>query len=198
MTYNNDWNTFELYRVPKKTELNFIPMKRKILSGVLTLMVIAMFNSCDILDIIDIDFTTDGEAVILEIQPAKSGEYYEVFDDIDSDIKEQIEKHGGKIDNLEKVVISDIFIEVESGSKNLNPFKSAKITLETNNIDALDIAWQDDIPLDTHKTWPEHTNENIKELLKESNYTLKLKGDVRESFTETIILKVIVYYNVTL
>ncbi len=173
-------------------------MKRNFFIGALALIIISIANGCDIFDVIDINFTTDGEAIILEIEPTEAGQYFTVFDSIDSDIQEQIESHEGKIEDLEKIVISDIFIEPGSGTKNFNPFKSAKITLDTDSLEEQEVAWIDEIPMDTDKIWPEHTDKNLKDFIQEGNYILRLSGEVRESFKEAITLKVIVYYNITL
>lgn len=174
-------------------------MKRKIFIG-LSIVVMGSFftDSCDVLDAIDLNFTTDGNAVILEIQPQEEGKIYEVFDSIDSDIKQQIEEHGGKIENLDKVVVSDISIELISDSANFDPFKNAVVTLSAENLPELKLAWIDEIPLGSQKLFPEHTSDNLKDYLDKENYKITINGTVRESFKNKITIKVIVYYNITL
>jgi hypothetical protein len=174
-------------------------MKRRVFVG-LSIIVASVFftSSCDVLDAINLNFTTDGNAILLKIQPQEKGEIYQVFETIDSDIKQQIEEHGGKIKNLDKVVISDISVEIDSDSLNFDPFQNAIITLSAENLPELKLAWIDEIPLGSQKLFPEHTTDNLKDYLNKENYKITMDGTVRKSFKNKMTIKIIVYYNITL
>ncbi len=157
-----------------------------------------LVSSCDILSVIDIDFTTDAQKVRVAIAPTDAGNISKTYDDLDSDINKEIEKHGGIIDNLESVVISSVKINLVSGANNFNVLKNAEISFATPEMTEKKVAWIDNIPTDTTVVFPQHTGDNLKDYLDDEQYQITLSSEVIESFTDTIFIDIVIAYDVTL
>lgn len=157
-----------------------------------------IISSCDIFDVIDIDFTSDPVVIKMAIAPTETQNISRTYEEIDSEIKEQIENHGGIIENLESVVISSIKINLVSGAEDFNAFKNVEIMLSTGTLSEKKVAWIDNIPADTNKVVPQHTGDNIKDYLDNDLYGISLSGEVIETFTDTIIVDIVMEYNITL
>lgn len=173
-------------------------MKQKIFAGVSFISMLLIISSCNVFDIIDIDFSTEDLDVIVEVQPISSGEYYEAFDSIDSDIKKQIEDHGGKIENLQSIKIQQLTIEMESGADNFNAFKNAEVIIRADGLEDKKLAWTNEILLNLTKLYPESTSDNLKDFLEIENYSVIVSGEAREDIVDPVKLKVTIKYEVTL
>jgi hypothetical protein len=173
-------------------------MKRMIRTGIAILSLGIIATSCDIFDLVDINFTTDSQSADFIIEPNTAGAHYEQVEIITTDIKKQIEDEGGKIDDLQSVKISDLTVSVVSGTANLDAFESFKITIKADGIDEKQIAWMDTIPLGVTSVEPQHITDNLKDFIGEDQYTITLTGVLRNTTTEDITLRVSSHYDVTL
>jgi hypothetical protein len=172
-------------------------MKRMIRTGIAILSLGIITTSCDVFDLVDINFTTDPQSVDFVIEPNTAGTF-DTTTTITTDIKAQIENQGGKIDNLQEVKISDLTISLVSGAANLDAFESFKITIAVDGIPAKEIAWIDNVPIGVTSIEPEHITEDLKDYIGKDQYTITLTGVLRSNITENVTLKVTGHYDITL
>jgi hypothetical protein len=169
------------------------------LHSILAAGLLAMFTSgCDLLNLVDINFTTNEHSVDFTIEPASAGAYFEQVEIVATEIKKEIEDNGGSLKNLKTVKISDISVELVSGADYLDAFESFEIAIESKDIAEKKIAWIDDVPLGVKQATPEFTTDNLKDYVGQDTYTIKLKGVLRSDVTTDVVLKVKAHYKVTL
>jgi hypothetical protein len=173
-------------------------MKRMIRTGIAILSLGIIATSCDITDLVDINFTTDSQSADFIIEPNTAGAHYEQVEVVLTDIKRQIEDNGGSIDNLKTVTISDLTVSLISGAVNLDAFEWFEITIEADGIAEKKIAWMENIPTGVTSIEPEHITDNLKDYIGADEYTIKLKGVLRTDITENVTLRVGAHYDVTL
>jgi hypothetical protein len=173
-------------------------MKNVLKTSVSALVLMMFMNSCDILDLVDINFTTDAQSAEFVIEPAVSGTHCEEVEIILTDIKKQIEDNGGSIDNLKTVTISDLAISLVSGASNLDAFESFELKIKADDLDEKKIAWKDAVPTGVTSVDPEYTNDNLKDYIGKDSYTITLTGVLRSDVTADITLEVTAHYDVTL
>jgi len=185
---------FELFIKHK----NYIPMKKHVNALIGAALLIIFSTSCDLLNLVDINFTTDESSVDFTIEPASAGSHYDEIEIVTTEIKQEIEDNGGKLDNLKSIKVSDLLIEIVSGASNLDAFESFEILFESDGTAEKKIAWVDDVPLGVTQVIPDFIDENLKDYLGQDTYTITLSGVLRSETTTDIVLKVKAHYDVTL
>jgi hypothetical protein len=154
--------------------------------------------SCDLTDIVDINFTTDQQSVDFIIEPASAGNYFEQVEVVTTDIKNQIEDNGGSIDNLKSIKVSDLTVEVVSGAANLDAFESFEINIVVTGAAEKKMAWLDEVPLSVTSASPSYIDEDIKDYIGQDTYTITLSGILRSDITADVVLRTKAHFEVTL
>lgn len=174
-------------------------MKRLSIVLSMSLAVLFMMNSCDeLLDKLNINFETGPHTVDFEIQPTAKGLSFTTYDVVYHELKKEIEDNGGEMDQLDKVELTKATITILSGASNFNAFESCDVYVSTPTKAQKKIAWLNSVPLNASSLNPILTSDNLKDYLQESEYTITVKGIVREEFTQTIDFNAKIYFNVNL
>lgn len=173
-------------------------MKRNLSIGIMAGLVVVLAWSCDLLKVVDINFTTSSYTIDVVISPASAGNYVEVVNLVESNIKKEIEDHGGSINNLETITISELSVECISGVENLNPFGDAEITFGTTDDLTKKVAWVDPVPENVTSIVPAHTTDNLKDYLTDDSYNVIFQSNLRSDLTEETVLRIKLTFDVQL
>jgi hypothetical protein len=173
-------------------------MKKQLKTLIAATAFVAFSASCDLTDIVDINFTSDQQSVDFTIAPASAGDYYEQVEVVTTDIKKQIEDNGGSIDNLKSIKVSDLSIEIVSGATNLDAFKSFELKITATGAADKKLAWIDDVPLGVTSAAPSYITEDIKDYVGQDTYTIKLSGILRSAITNDVVLRTKAHFDVKL
>lgn len=173
-------------------------MRKLFKTGTVLIVAMILVSSCDILDLVDINFTSDEQSADFVIEPASAGTHVEQAEVVVTEIKQQIEDEGASIDDLQEVTISDLTVSVVSGAENLDAFESFEITIEAEGIASKKIAWMENIPTGVTSVEPEYISDNLKDFIGEDEYTITLTGVLRADVTADVTLRVSAHYEVTL
>lgn len=161
-----------------------------------TLLAILSLVSCD--ELIDIKFTTNPHEVLLVIQPSNSGDIFESFENISSDIKKEVEENGGSLSEIDEIIINSIKVSLVSGAENLDAINNLDILIKIEGADTLKLAWTNDIPLSANEFTPEAVTSNLKNYISEENYSIISKGLLRDDVESELTLKLEIDYQVTI
>lgn len=164
-------------------------MKNKLFYTGLIVLSLAALVSCDeILDQLDLTFESGPHSVNFDIQPLDKGMSFASYDVIFHDIEKEIEANGGSMDQLDKVVPKKATIQITSGANNFDAFEMVEVYISTELVAQKKIGWINTIPLGVSVLTPDLTSDNLKEYLQEGEFTLTVKGVVREDVTEVVFL----------
>lgn len=164
-------------------------MKRSIYFLLTGFVFLCLMNSCELLDI---TFTTGDDEITFTVNPSEAGEYVLTEELLQSELKQEIEDHGGNMDNLKQVTVNEAVLNVLTAGKNLNPFEWVEVYISTPNISEKLIASVSSIPDGTTSIALQLSGEDLKALVEEEEYTIRVVGELGESIDEAIdcVLKI--------
>jgi len=174
-------------------------MKRISITGlIMAAMLAGTMVSCEqVEDLIDISFTTGYDEVSFTVNPTNAGEYLFTEEYIQSDLEQEIEDNGGNIDNLKEVTINEAILEVVSAGKNLDPFDWVEVYISTPSIAEVMVASAEVIASGQVSVELQIAGDDLKNILEEEEYTVRVVGELGESIDEAIDLVIKIKYNVT-
>ena len=175
-------------------------MTRKIsLWGVVAIMLLGIVGCDEIIEKLGINFEIGPHIVDFNVTPRSAGDLFESYDVVLVDIKKEIEDNGGSLDKLESIKIKEATISIISGTNNFDAFEWVECWIETTGMAAKKVAWVNPVPLSVSEVVPTGiTSDNLKDYLEDDQYTVILKGKLREDITETVYLSAEIYYQVKL
>ncbi len=165
-----------------------------------TLLILSLIAiSCDeLLDQLNLDFTVGPHQVEFTIEPANQGDIFNEFDVYIHELTEEIEAKGGKMDQLDKVSLKSATISIVSGATNFNAFKSFDVFIKTPLKAEKKIASMENVPMDVTSITPAIIGDNLKDFMLEDEYTIVLKGVLRENITQNVNLEAEIFFDINL
>jgi hypothetical protein len=154
---------------------------------------LCLMNSCDLLDI---TFTTGNEELNFTVNPSDAGEYVFAESIMQTDLRQEIEDHGGSIDNLKNVTVNEAILTVLTSGKNLDPFSWIEVYVSTPNVNELMIASVYSIPSGSTTITLQLSDEELKVLVEEEEYTIRVIGELNEATPEAINFSLKLKYDV--
>ena len=174
-------------------------MKRRMKIWALLLTVVLMAVSCDeLLDQLNITFDLGPYNVDFVLEPETKGETVSDFDVVLVDLAKEVEDNGGKMDQLDLIKLTSANIKIISGVSNFNAFESFDVYIKTPTKSEKKIAWKNSVPMDVTELVPDFTSDNLKDYLQESEFTIVLKGVLREDLTQQANLQAEISFDVNL
>jgi hypothetical protein len=172
-------------------------MRKTIPFLISSLMLAGTMGSCDkVNDLLDISFTTDYVEATFTVNPSDAGEYTFTETVMQSDLQQEISDNGGSIGNLKEVTIEEATLEVVSPGKNLDAFSWVEVYVSTPTIAEAMVASIETIPDGQTSVALQLSEEDLKNLLEEDEYTVRVVGELDEPITESIDLKIKIKYDV--
>ena len=173
-------------------------MKRTIFYSLTSFAALAIvLASCELFnDLIDFSFTTGYEEVPFSVDPSAAGEYTFTEKVLKSDIEAEIKENGGDIANLKDITIKEAKLEMLTPGQNLDAFDWIKVYVKTANHPEIMVASVENISNGLLSVDMALSDESLKELLKEDEYTVTVIGALGEDVTVKLDLVVKIKYKV--
>jgi hypothetical protein len=176
----------------------FTIMKRISIKGLLMAFMLAgTMVSCGLVeDLLDVSFTTGYDEVSFTVNPSDAGEYLFTEEYLQSDLEQEIADEGGDINNLKEVTINEAILEVVTAGKNLDPFDWVEVYISTPSIDEVMVASAEVIANGQVSVELQIAGDDLKNILEEEEYTVRVVGELGESIDEAIDLLIKIKYDV--
>lgn len=113
-------------------------MKKFLHFSIIALALLGLSVSCELItDLVDIRFETKFSNIDFTIKPSAAGEH--TFKDtvLQSDIKAEIEEHGGDIDQLDEIKIYEAILSIETEGIKFDTFDWVEVYVSTAEIEEI-------------------------------------------------------------
>ncbi len=173
-------------------------MKRNLFYPLISItLTVIILASCGLFDdLIDFSFTTGYEEIPFSVNPSAAGQYTFVEKIIQSDIESEIEENGGNIANLKDINIKEAKLEMLTPGQNLDAFEWVEVYIKTQNHNEILIGSVQNIGSGLLRVDFTLTEESLKDILEEEEYTARVVGYLSEEVTTTLDLVVKIKYEV--
>jgi hypothetical protein len=154
---------------------------------------LCLMSSCELLDI---TFTSGYEELNFTVNPSDAGEYVFAESMMQTDLRQEIEDHGGSIDNLKGVTVNEATLTVLTSGKNLDPFTWIEVYISTPTLSEILIASVNSIPSGSTTLTLQIPDEELKIIAEEGEYTVRVVGELGQAIPEAIDFTLKIKYDV--
>lgn len=165
-------------------------MKKKVQMIFAALAVVALLASCEkVVDALNIDFKTGTTTIDFAIDPMDAGKHVFAEKVLTSDLKEEVEKQGGSLSDIDHVKTESAKVSIVAGAENFDMLESIELWVKDPTLGELRIAYSDDISPGQTTIDLLLEDINLLDYTKQEEYTVVAKGTLLQAIEEKIDLK---------
>lgn len=167
------------------------------LVGVLLIMGV-VFNSCELLEELGVDITTDNYEDDFQVEPKGAGTYLFYQDVVISELKSIVEDEGFSLDQINSVQLHECIFSVNGpDDANFNAFGSLEVVIFTDSPETGEVvATIDNLGVGLTEVTLMPTESELIDYLSGDDYNILIKGVLDEDLTYLIDIHYIINFDV--
>lgn len=174
-------------------------MRKRLYYLMASVLLLGALSSCEMFDdLINISFDTEYVDIDFTVQPNEAGVHTVTEKVLQSDIKAEIEDHGGDPESIDEIVAADAKLSVLTDGFTLDPFKWVEVYVETADVDKIKIGTANVDKVGMLNVKLAVTETDLRSIINAEEYIVTVVAEYGEAISEPIDMLLEIRYKVTI